>query len=125
MGAVQREEGSVRGKLTTAAEEVGTCVARLLTTDSLTSYKDSCTLNHRYYTSHMWSVHSASVAPPHLTPLTATDSADGASPAAAIAGPHNSPRHDHGHQAPSGAAAVNVNVTVVCVGGECSCVKCS
>ena len=33
----------------------------------------------------MCTVDSAPVAPPYLTPLTATDSADGASPAAAIA----------------------------------------
>ena len=50
------------------------------TTDSLTSYKDSCTPNHRYPTLHMWSVDNASVAPLHLRPLTATDSADEVSP---------------------------------------------
>ena len=37
-------------------------------------------------TPHTCTVDSTSVAPPYLTPLTATDSADGVSPAAAIAG---------------------------------------
>ena len=57
-----------------------------LSTGSLTSYKDSCTPNHPHPTPHTCTVDSTSVAPPYLTPLAATDSADGVSPAAAIAG---------------------------------------